>query len=226
MESLWVPRKRRSTVESTGVQKQGISFWFPMELGYLKEHYLNVMLFFWLNSNAGTSSTCDPRYNQTYLQRLVAPPLSGNAPDQKGMKGDGGKNGLCARPANSRKRVRKAPDAETACRGSSSSATNGLNGELEMRQGPHEDHCYSLQPPDSQTNIEECPQAKRKAPDCDEHAAERAELHGTLWAQKWQRWADRGRFRVRIHKSISRSWPIWDISVSQIWLLTSRRSLQ
>lgn len=103
------------------------------------------------------------------------------------MTGDGGKNGLCARPANNRKRVRKAPDAETACRGSSSSASNGLNGELEMRQGPHKDHCYSLQPPDSQTNIEEWQQAKRKVPDCDGHAAERAELQGTLWAQKWQR---------------------------------------
>lgn len=94
--------------------------------------------------------------------------------------GDCEKNGLCARPAKSRKRFRKAAEAETACRGSSSS-------ELEMRQGPHEDHCYSLQPPGSQTNIEEWPQAKRKVPECNKLAAERTELQGTLWAQKWQR---------------------------------------
>lgn len=144
-------------------------------------------MLFSLNSNAGPSSNCDPRYDQTHLQRLFAPPKNGTTPDLKGVMGDGEKNGLYARPTNSRKRVRKVADAETACMGSSSSATNGPNDELEMRQGPHEDHCYSLQPPGSQNNIEEWPQAKRKAPECDKLAAERVELQGTLWAQKWQR---------------------------------------
>lgn len=103
--------------------------------------------------------------------------------------GDSEKNGICARPANSRKRVRKTADAKIACRGGSSSTTNGLNGELEMRQGLHKDHCYSLQPTGSQINIEEeeWPPAKRKASECDRLAADKADLQGTLWAQKWQR---------------------------------------
>lgn len=113
--------------------------------------------------------------------------MNGNVPDLKAVMGDSEKNGFCARPVNSRKRVRKTADGATACRGSSSSATNGLNGELEKRRGPHKDHCYSLQPTGSQAKIEEWPRAKRKAPEFEEHAADKAELQGTLWAQKWQR---------------------------------------
>lgn len=103
--------------------------------------------------------------------------------------GDGGeKSVLCARQANSRKRVSNTADVVTAWKGRSSSATNGLNGELEIRQASHKDHCYSLQPTGSQTNnIEECPPAKRKAPECDELAADRAQRQVPLGSQKWQR---------------------------------------
>lgn len=129
-----------------------------------------------------TDQRCDP----TDLQGVAAPTLNGNVAHLKPMVVDGKKNGPCARPTNSRKRLRKSADAEAACRGGgrTSSATEGLIGKLEMR---HEDHCYSLQPPGSQASVEEWPCGKRKAAECDEPAAKRAKLQGTLWAQKWQR---------------------------------------
>lgn len=171
-----------------------------------------VSFFLWLNSSAGPSSNHDQSCNHTQLQRLVAPTLNGNVPDLKGLMGDScEKKGSCARPATSRKRVRNAADVETAHKGSSSSATNGLNGELEIRQGTHEDHCYSLQPTGSQTNIEEWPHAKRKAPKCVELAADRAQLQVPPCAQKWQRWEDFG----LEFTNILCVWPSWDISVSQ-----------
>lgn len=159
-----------------------------MELRHLKKTLFEC-IFCWLNSSAGSSSTHNPSCDHTHphLQRLVSPPLNGNVPHVKGVMGDSEKNGFCVRPFNSRKRVRKTADVEPADRGSSSSATNGLNGELEMRQGPHKDHCYSLQPTGSQTNVEEWPHAKRKATECDKLVADKAKLQGTLWAQKWQR---------------------------------------
>lgn len=175
-----------------------------MEPRCLKKLYLNWITLCWLNSSAGPSSTHNPSCDHTHLQTLAPPPLNGNVPDMKEVMGDSETNSLCARPVNSRKRVKKTTDAETACRGSSSTTTNGLSGELEMRQGPHKDHCYSLQPTSSQTNIEEGPHAKRMATECDELAADKAELQGTLWAQKWPRWADASKFYVRIPKYIVR----------------------
>lgn len=183
-----------------------------MALRYLKKHDLKFFVFFWLNSSAGPSNTQIPSCDQTHLQRLVAPPLNGTVADLKGVMGDSERNGISARPANSRKRVRKTANPELACRGGSSSTTNGLGGELEMRQGPHKDHCYSLQPTGSQGNIVERPHAKRKAPEREELAADKSELQGTLWAQQWQRWAD----SMLELTNVLCVWHVWDISVSNM----------
>lgn len=102
------------------------------------------------------------------------------------MIGDGEKNDFSERLANDRKRARKAGDAEAACR-SSSSSTNGLNVQIEMRHGPPEDHCYSLQLPSVQANKGAGEDAKRKATDYDNILSDRGEAQGKFRGQKKQR---------------------------------------
>lgn len=99
--------------------------------------------------------------------------------------GDGEKNDFSERLANDRKRARKAGDDEATC-GSSNSSTNTLNVQIEMRHGPPEDHCYSLQVPSTQTQGAG-EDAKRKATDYDDILSDRGEALGKFRGQKKQR---------------------------------------
>lgn len=98
---------------------------------------------------------------------------------------DGEKNNISERLANDRKRARKAGDAEATCR-SNSSSTNALSVQTEMRHGPPEDHCYSLQLPSTQAKGAG-EDAKRKATDYDDIALDRGEAQGKFRGQKKQR---------------------------------------
>lgn len=97
------------------------------------------------------------------------------------MMGDGEKNDFSERLANDRKRARKAGDAEA-----SNFSTNPLNVQIEMRHGPPEDHCYSLQLPSTQTKGAG-EDAKRKATDYDDILSDREEAQGKFQGQKKQR---------------------------------------
>lgn len=101
------------------------------------------------------------------------------------MTGDGEKNDFSERLDNDRKRARKAGDAEATSR-SSNSSTNGLNVQIEMRHGPPEDHCYSLQLPSTQTKGA-AEDAKRKATDYDDILSDRGETQEKFRGQKKQR---------------------------------------
>lgn len=101
------------------------------------------------------------------------------------MMGDGEKNDFSESLANERKRARKTGDAEATC-GSSNFSTNPLNVQIEMRHGPPEDHCYSLQLPSSQTKGAG-EDAKRKATDYDDILSDREEAQGKFRGQKKQR---------------------------------------
>lgn len=102
--------------------------------------------------------------------------------------GGGEKNGISESLANDRKRARKAGDAEATCRSSSSSA-NALNVQNEMRHGPPEDHCYSLQLPSTQAKGAD-EDAKRKATDYDDILSDRGEAQGKFRGQKKQKWVE------------------------------------
>lgn len=101
------------------------------------------------------------------------------------MTGDDEKNDFSERLVNDRKRARKAGDAEATCR-SGGSSTNALNVQIEMRHGPPEDHCYSLQLPSTQTKGAG-EDEKRKATDYDDISSDRGEALGKFRGQKKQR---------------------------------------
>lgn len=94
-----------------------------------------------------------------------------------------GENDFSERLANDRKRARKAGDAEATSR---SSSTNTLNDQIEMRLGPPEDHCYSLQLPSTQAKGAS-EDTKRKATDYDDIVSDRVEAQGKFRGQKKQR---------------------------------------